>query len=93
MINISSLLLSYITYFKFISNCSHLQVCSVHFRQGRPSNDPSHEDFAPHLFLQRSISQPVAKTLTYLESLANDDDFDELVRVLNVFLFHFIPLL
>uniref|UniRef100_A0A0R3S6P3 THAP-type domain-containing protein n=1 Tax=Elaeophora elaphi TaxID=1147741 RepID=A0A0R3S6P3_9BILA len=52
------------------------KVCSVHFRQGRPSNDPSHEDFAPHLFLQRSISQPVAKTLTYLESLANDDDFD-----------------
>ncbi|VDK79234.1 unnamed protein product [Litomosoides sigmodontis] len=57
------------------------KVCSVHFRQGRPSNDPSHEDFAPHLFLQRSISQPVAKTLTYLESLANDDDFDEIPSV------------
>ncbi|KAL3986400.1 THAP domain family protein [Acanthocheilonema viteae] len=57
------------------------KVCSVHFRQGRPSNDPSHEDFAPHLFLQRSISQPTAKTLTYLESLANDDDFDEMPSV------------
>ncbi|CAG9532896.1 unnamed protein product [Cercopithifilaria johnstoni] len=57
------------------------KVCSIHFRQGRPSNDPSHEDFAPHLFLQRSISQPVAKTLTYLESLANDDDFDEMPSI------------
>ncbi|VDM93605.1 unnamed protein product, partial [Onchocerca ochengi] len=64
------------------------KVCSVHFRQGRPSNDPSHEDFAPHLFLQRSISQPVAKTLTYLESLANDDDFDEMARISNLFCFN-----
>uniref|UniRef100_A0A1I8ETG5 THAP-type domain-containing protein n=1 Tax=Wuchereria bancrofti TaxID=6293 RepID=A0A1I8ETG5_WUCBA len=57
------------------------KVCSIHFRQGRPSNDPSHEDFAPHLFLQRLTTQPVAKTLTYLESLANDDDFDEMPSV------------
>ncbi|KAM3716386.1 C-terminal-binding protein [Dirofilaria immitis] len=57
------------------------KVCSIHFRQGRPSNDPSHEDFAPHLFLHRSISQPVAKTLTYLESLANDDDLDEMPSI------------
>uniref|UniRef100_A0A915Q849 Uncharacterized protein n=1 Tax=Setaria digitata TaxID=48799 RepID=A0A915Q849_9BILA len=61
--------------------CNIFAVCSVHFRQGRPSNDPSHEDFAPHLFLQRSVSQPVAKTLTYLESLANDDDLDEMPSV------------
>ncbi|EFO14868.1 hypothetical protein LOAG_13647 [Loa loa] len=57
------------------------KVCSVHFRQGRPSSDPSHEDFAPHLFLQRSMSQPVTKTLTYLESLANDDEIDEMPSV------------
>lgn len=76
----------------FSCNFFFSQVCSVHFRQGRPSNDPSHEDFAPHLFLQRSISQPVAKTLTYLESLANDDDLDEVVHILNLFLLRFLGL-
>ncbi|VDM97533.1 unnamed protein product [Thelazia callipaeda] len=57
------------------------RVCGVHFRQGRPSNDPSHEDFAPHLYIQRSITQPVSKTLTYLESFANEDELDEVPSV------------
>ncbi|GMT08720.1 hypothetical protein PFISCL1PPCAC_17 [Pristionchus fissidentatus] len=43
------------------------RVCSVHFRSGRPSNDPSHEDFSPHLYL---TSEPPAEVLSYLEGLA-----------------------
>uniref|UniRef100_A0A914XAD0 THAP-type domain-containing protein n=1 Tax=Plectus sambesii TaxID=2011161 RepID=A0A914XAD0_9BILA len=44
------------------------RVCSVHFRQGRPSNDPSHEDYAPHLYLNK---EPPAEVLAYLETLAD----------------------
>lgn len=43
------------------------RVCSVHFRSGRPSSDPSHEDFVPHLFLNREAPPEV---LQYLEALA-----------------------
>ncbi|KHN77401.1 hypothetical protein Tcan_04933 [Toxocara canis] len=43
------------------------RVCSVHFRQGRPSSDPSHEDFVPHLFLNR---EPPPEVLQYLEEIA-----------------------
>ncbi|VDK61878.1 unnamed protein product [Anisakis simplex] len=43
------------------------RVCSVHFRSGRPSSDPSHEDFVPHLFLNR---EPPPEVLQYLEELA-----------------------
>lgn len=38
----------------------------MHFRQGRPSSDPSHEDFVPHLYLNR---EPPEEILNYLESL------------------------
>ncbi|KAF8385186.1 hypothetical protein PRIPAC_74328 [Pristionchus pacificus] len=57
--------------------CPRDRVCSVHFRQGRPSNDMSHEDYTPHLYL---TSEPpvetycgdlrVTKVLNYLENLA-----------------------
>ncbi|GMS78301.1 hypothetical protein PENTCL1PPCAC_476, partial [Pristionchus entomophagus] len=47
--------------------CPRDRVCSVHFRQGRPSNDPSHEDFCPHLYL---TSEPPEEVLSYLENLA-----------------------
>ncbi|KAK0412043.1 hypothetical protein QR680_006002 [Steinernema hermaphroditum] len=43
------------------------RVCSVHFRSGRPSSDPSHEDFVPHLYLN---NEPPPEVLRYLESLA-----------------------
>lgn len=39
----------------------------MHFRQGRPSSDPSHEDFVPHLFLNR---EPPPEVLQYLEEIA-----------------------
>ncbi|KAI6213309.1 hypothetical protein M3Y94_00135400 [Aphelenchoides besseyi] len=44
------------------------RVCSVHFRQGRPSSDASHEDFVPHLYLN---NEPPPEVLDYLESLAD----------------------
>ncbi|KAH7700948.1 hypothetical protein AAVH_31926, partial [Aphelenchoides avenae] len=44
------------------------RVCSVHFRSGRPSSDPSHEDFVPHLYLNK---EPPPEVLDYLESLAD----------------------
>lgn len=47
-------------------------MCARHFRQGRPSNDPSHEDFVPHLHLQPVIIKGVTTTLTYLEKLADE---------------------
>ncbi|GMR62557.1 hypothetical protein PMAYCL1PPCAC_32752, partial [Pristionchus mayeri] len=58
--------------------CPRDRVCSVHFRQGRPSSDVTHEDFVPHLYL---TSEPPAevrapysssvKVLNYLEDLAD----------------------
>uniref|UniRef100_A0AC34F3C0 THAP-type domain-containing protein n=1 Tax=Panagrolaimus sp. ES5 TaxID=591445 RepID=A0AC34F3C0_9BILA len=33
------------------------RVCSLHFRSGRPVNDPSHDDFVPHLNLANNPSQ------------------------------------
>lgn len=44
-----------------------VQVCSLHFRQGRPSSDPSHEDFVPHLYLNRDTPPEIIQCL---ESLA-----------------------
>uniref|UniRef100_A0A7E4WBR6 THAP-type domain-containing protein n=1 Tax=Panagrellus redivivus TaxID=6233 RepID=A0A7E4WBR6_PANRE len=46
------------------------RVCSVHFRSGRPSNDASHEDFAPHLYLD---SEPPKEVMHYLDILADKD--------------------
>uniref|UniRef100_A0AC34QEQ4 THAP-type domain-containing protein n=1 Tax=Panagrolaimus sp. JU765 TaxID=591449 RepID=A0AC34QEQ4_9BILA len=46
------------------------RVCSVHFRSGRPTNDPSHEDFAPHLYLN---SEPPADVMQFLENTADKD--------------------
>ncbi|KAI1720670.1 hypothetical protein DdX_04913 [Ditylenchus destructor] len=45
------------------------RVCGIHFRGGRPSSDPSHEDFVPHLYLNR---EPPEEILSYLESLTDD---------------------
>uniref|UniRef100_A0A915D7B4 THAP-type domain-containing protein n=1 Tax=Ditylenchus dipsaci TaxID=166011 RepID=A0A915D7B4_9BILA len=47
------------------------RVCGLHFRQGRPSSDPSHEDFVPHLYLNR---EPPEEILNYLESLTDDSN-------------------
>ncbi|CAD5224314.1 unnamed protein product [Bursaphelenchus okinawaensis] len=57
------------------------RVCSVHFRQGRPSSDPSHEDFVPHLYLN---NEPPAEVLDYLESLADTNTKLEKIATLNV---------
>ena len=45
-------------------------MCSVHFRSGRPSNDPSHEDFVPHLYLSE---EPPPEVMTYLDQTADKD--------------------
>ncbi|VDN49688.1 unnamed protein product, partial [Gongylonema pulchrum] len=51
------------------------KVCSIHFRLGRPSNDPSHIDFAPHLCLDsRRQQQPPVTTLSFLQRFADDDE-------------------
>lgn len=52
----------------FLDNLTNFKVCSVHFRSGRPSSDPSHEDFVPHLYLN---NEPPPEVLDYLESLAD----------------------
>ncbi|CAI4227089.1 unnamed protein product [Auanema sp. JU1783] len=44
----------------------HDKICSIHFRQGRPTNDPSHEDFIPHLFL--TPEKTSSEVLSYLEN-------------------------
>uniref|UniRef100_A0AC35TUY0 THAP-type domain-containing protein n=1 Tax=Rhabditophanes sp. KR3021 TaxID=114890 RepID=A0AC35TUY0_9BILA len=43
-----------------------IKVCSVHFRSGRPSSDPSHEDFVPHLYIDQP---PLPGEYEYIESL------------------------
>ncbi|CEF70546.1 Zinc finger, C2CH-type domain-containing protein [Strongyloides ratti] len=43
-----------------------VKVCSVHFRSGRPSSDPSHEDFVPHLYIN---APPLPEELDYIENL------------------------
>ena len=45
----------------------------MHFRQGRPSSDPSHEDFVPHLYLNQ---EPPPEIISYLESLAETKNGD-----------------
>lgn len=57
---------------------SIFQVCSVHFRQGRPSSDPSHEDFVPHLYLNQ---EPPPEIISYLESLAETKNVDGAPKV------------
>lgn len=54
------------------------RVCAIHFRQGKPSNDPSHEDFIPHLNLNRE--EPAESTLQYLESLDSIKDVNLKVK-------------
>ncbi|GMR56848.1 hypothetical protein PMAYCL1PPCAC_27043 [Pristionchus mayeri] len=54
------------------------RVCSVHFRQGRTSNDMTHEDFAPHLYL---TSDPPAQVLDYLETLAESKGEEKLKNI------------
>ncbi|CAJ0561557.1 unnamed protein product, partial [Mesorhabditis spiculigera] len=49
----------------------HDRVCSVHFRSGKPSSDPSHEDFAPHLYLNKEAPP---EFIHYLEKLAEVSD-------------------
>lgn len=58
---------------KIDSEFLQIQVCSVHFRQGRPSSDPSHEDFVPHLYLNQ---EPPPEIISYLESLADTKTSD-----------------
>uniref|UniRef100_A0A0N4ZJ92 THAP-type domain-containing protein n=1 Tax=Parastrongyloides trichosuri TaxID=131310 RepID=A0A0N4ZJ92_PARTI len=43
-----------------------VKVCSVHFRSGRPSSDPSHEDFVPHLYVD---APPLPEELDHIENL------------------------
>ena len=57
---------SYISNFDYLMILSIFQeigprdrVCSVHFRRGKPSGDPSQEDFAPHLYLNKEPPQEV----------------------------------
>uniref|UniRef100_A0AC35GU30 THAP-type domain-containing protein n=1 Tax=Panagrolaimus sp. PS1159 TaxID=55785 RepID=A0AC35GU30_9BILA len=49
------------------------RVCSVHFRAGRPSNDPSHEDFVPHLYLSK---EPPPDMVNYFNNQAADKESD-----------------
>lgn len=52
------------------------RVCSIHFRSGRPSSDPSHEDFVPHLYLNREAPPEM---IHYLDRLVDNkiDDYME----------------
>ncbi|CAJ0954664.1 unnamed protein product, partial [Mesorhabditis belari] len=47
------------------------RVCSVHFRSGKPSSDPSHEDFAPHRYLDK---EPPKEVIEYLERLVENNE-------------------
>lgn len=48
------------------------RICSVHFRRGRPSFDASHEDFAPHLYLNEEPPQEVVDYLNKLSEPTNE---------------------
>uniref|UniRef100_A0A914MK74 THAP-type domain-containing protein n=1 Tax=Meloidogyne incognita TaxID=6306 RepID=A0A914MK74_MELIC len=44
------------------------RVCAVHFRQGKPSNDPSHEDYVPNLLMNSNNGESSLEFLDSIES-------------------------